>query len=70
MIWTTNYDTKFWLLGKLMDKMMVQRKFRSNIQDGLAAIDEHAQTGVKIGKDWVPTSDSSPHIVSQEMTTT
>lgn len=51
---TLRYEPKFGVLGRVMDTLMMRRKFTGMMTLLLGALDEHLRTGELIGKDFRP----------------
>lgn len=49
---TMDFELKMGLLGKVMDKLVVARKFKGNLKLLLAALEEHLDTGTPIPQGW------------------
>jgi hypothetical protein len=49
---TMDFELKMGLLGKALDRLVVGRKFRGNLEQLLAALGEHLETGAAIGRGW------------------
>lgn len=49
---TMDFEMKMGLLGKALDRLVVARKFRGNLELLLAALGEHLATGATIGRGW------------------
>jgi len=49
---TMDFELKMGLLGKALDKLVVARKFRGNLELLLAALGEYLVTGEPIARDW------------------
>ena len=49
-IWTTTYELKFGLLGKLLNKLKISRFFKKGLENNIIAIEEHVRTGRIIGE--------------------
>ncbi len=53
---TMDFEMKMGLLGKALDKLVVARKFKANLELLLAALHEHLETGADIPRDWKKTA--------------
>lgn len=51
---TMRYEPSMGVLGKVMDRLMMRRKFAQLLTTVLAALDEHLRTGETIGKGFRP----------------
>lgn len=49
---TMDFELKMGLLGKALDRLVVGRKFKGNLELLLAALGEHLKTGETIGRGW------------------
>lgn len=51
---TMDYVVKFGPIGQLMDVLMLKRSMTASLNNLLAALDEHVETGKRIEKGWKP----------------
>ena len=47
-----DFELKMGLLGRALDRLVVGRKFKGNLELLLAALAEHLETGEDIGRGW------------------